>query len=73
MSHCFLKEEATEEIIKNVAGFCAECYNEIVSHDIIFYDMNNYCYLCESCQNKFKNKIDNSCESIDKNNNLLFN
>jgi len=73
MSNCFLKEEATAEIIKNVASFCSECYNEIVSNDIIFYDMQNYCYLCSTCQSKLQKKLDNNCEPLDIKKDSLFN
>ncbi|CAA6818509.1 MAG: Unknown protein [uncultured Sulfurovum sp.] len=70
--NCFVRQEATLEIIKNVASFCAECYSEVQKNQIIFYDMENCCYLCEACQEVLAEKLDANCESLDSKNNSLF-
>jgi hypothetical protein len=70
--NCFLKQEATLDILSNVASFCAECYVPISENEIIFYDMNNYRYLCSSCQEIIQEKLTENCESIDGLDNSLF-
>ena len=62
--NCFVRQEATLELISNVTSFCAECYNEIIKDETIFYDMKNYCYLCETCQETLAEKLDINCEPI---------
>lgn len=69
----FLRQEATSEIISNVAGFCAECYTVIQPNETIFYDMHNCRYLCQSCQEKSRVKVDDSCDALNQNNSTLFN
>jgi hypothetical protein len=71
--NCFLREEATAEIITNVASFCSECYGEIVERNIIFYDMQNYCYLCETCQEQHQANLDENCEPLNHSDSSLFN
>ena len=73
MGNCFVMQEATDDIIKNVVNFCSECYSEITSNEIIFYDMKNYCYLCESCQLERQEMIDINCESLEIEKSSLFN
>ena len=70
---CFLKQEATSDIIANVVSFCANCYDEIVDNQIIFYDMKNYCYLCESCQAELQESMDINCEPVATVDQSLFN
>ena len=70
---CFLKQEATAEIISNVASFCAQCYADIIQNQTIFYDMRNYNYLCECCQTELQESVDSNCEPLDVDNNSLFN
>jgi len=67
MSNCFLKEKATTKTINNVASFCSECYIEIIEKQTIFYDMKNYCYLCENCQSSLNEQIDDNCEALETN------
>ena len=71
--NCFLKQEASSESIANVASFCSDCYETIVVEQVIFYDMQNYCYLCEACQEKLEETLDLNCEPIDENRTSLFN
>lgn len=70
--NCFVRQEATLEIISNVTSFCAQCYNEIIQNKIIFYDMKNCCYLCEACQVALDEKLDIDCEPINPEKNSLF-
>ena len=73
IGNCFLKQEATLDIIANVANFCSKCYSDIITNQVIFYDMKNYCYLCETCQSELQENIDMNCEPLSSDNNSLFN
>ena len=72
-SNCFVRQEATVEIIKNVTNFCSECYNEILQESIIFYDLQNFCYLCESCQLEIEKNRNTNCELTTIDSTSLFN
>ena len=72
IGNCFVRQEATSEIISNVASFCAECYTEIIKDETIFYDMKNCCYLCETCQEVLSENLDTNCESISSEGHSLF-
>lgn len=69
--NCFLRQEATFEIITNVASFCSECYTPIQLKEFIFYDMHNYRYLCEKCQALIDESLDENCEPLDLHNHSL--
>ena len=70
--NCFVRQVATIKILSNVASFCAECYNEIIKDETIFYDMKNCCYLCEACQEALSENLDMNCEPINAEVNSLF-
>lgn len=63
-SVCFVSQEATEEILFRVTNVCAECYSDIHVGDIIYYDLKNYRYLCEKCQEKLCEKMNDECEIV---------
>ncbi|MFT7880854.1 MAG: hypothetical protein ABXS91_10730 [Sulfurimonas sp.] len=63
-SACFVTQEATEEILSRVTNMCAECYSEIQIGDMIHYDMQNYRYLCDRCQEELCEKMNDECEVI---------
>lgn len=65
-SICFVTQEATEEILLRVTNVCAECYDDINPGDIIHYDMQNYRYLCECCQEKLCARMNENCESVEE-------
>jgi len=65
-STCFVTQEATEEILLRVTNVCAECYDDINPGDIIHYDMQNYRYLCECCQEKLYARMNENCESVEE-------
>ena len=64
-SECFITEKATEEILLRVTNVCAECYDDINTGDTIYYDMQNYRYLCECCQEKLCAQMNENCEIIE--------
>lgn len=71
-SACFVTQVATEEILLRVTNVCGECYDDIKEGDIIHYDMQNYRYLCQSCQEKLCEQMNDECEIIDEENGGLF-
>ena len=69
----FLRQEATAEIIKNVASFCSECYHPVLEKETIFYDMHTFRYLCSSCQEVLDIQLkEESMRLLDQSNNGLF-
>lgn len=72
MSDCFVRQVATLDIISNVTGYCASCYDEIIIESTIFYDMKNCCYLCVKCQEALEEKLDNNCEVMNTEDSSLF-
>jgi len=70
----FLREKATLNIIKNVASFCSECYLPLKENETIFYDMDDYRYLCLICQNNIQKRVEDQYDPIgdsDTNSGLL--
>lgn len=72
IADCFVRQQATFEIISNVTSFCSECYSDIVEDEAIFYDMKNCRYLCRSCQEKLQETLDMNYEPITTDENSLF-
>jgi len=71
-SECFVTEEATSEILLRVTNVCAECYDDITEGDTIHYDMQNYRYLCTSCQKILCAQMNENCEIVDDDSPGLF-
>ena len=71
-SVCFVTQEATKEILLRVTDVCAECYDNIRAGDTIHYDMQNYRYLCITCQEKLCTTIDKNCETVEEESATLF-
>ncbi len=65
-SRCFLTQVATEDILKRVTNMCGECYSDIVEGDTIHYDMQNYRYLCHTCQEQLCEKMNDACEVVEE-------
>ena len=63
-SQCFVRQEATPRILQNVSRYCAECYREFREHEPLFYDMQNYRYLCERCARAMEEKLNEICEPV---------
>lgn len=61
-AECFVTEQATEEILLRVTNVCGECYADITVGDTIHYDMQNYRYICMSCQERLSALLDENCE-----------
>jgi len=71
-SECFVTQEATSEILLRVTNVCAECYDDIQEGDVIHYDMQNYRYLCKSCQERLCALMNENCEIIEDESAVLF-
>ena len=63
-SACFVTQIATKEILLRVTNVCGECYDDINIGDTIYYDMQNYRYLCQSCQEELCERMNENCEVI---------
>ena len=61
---CFVSEIATDKLLSSVSNMCAECYNDLKEGDTIHYDMQNYRYLCQSCQEIACEHMNDDCEVI---------
>lgn len=64
-NRCFVTQEATEEILLRVTNVCGECYDSIEAGDTIHYDMQNYRYLCDCCQEKLCARMNENCEIVE--------
>ncbi len=71
-SACFVTQVATEEILLRVTNVCGECYDDIHEGDTIHYDMQNYRYLCKSCQEKLCALMNEECEIVEDESVALF-
>lgn len=71
-SNCFVAEVVTKEILLRVTNVCAECYDDIVEGDTVHYDMQNYRYLCKSCQEKLCAQMNENCEIVEDETPTLF-
>jgi frataxin-like iron-binding protein CyaY len=69
---CFVTQEATQDILLRVTNVCAECYSDIVSGDTIHYDMQNYRYICMSCQERLCALMNENCEVVEDESAALF-
>jgi len=72
MGNCFVHQVATPNMIRYVVSFCAECYNEIVEEDTVFYNMQTCIYLCEACQEALAENLDSNCEPLTSGGSSLF-
>jgi len=61
---CFVTQKATKEILLRVTNVCGECYDDLNIGDTIHYDMQNYRYLCDCCQEKLCSQMNEACEII---------
>ncbi|MEY3090026.1 MAG: hypothetical protein RL113_342 [Pseudomonadota bacterium] len=61
---CFIAQEATEEILLRVTNVCAECYDDLLPGNMIFYDMQTYRYLCQQCKEDLCARMNENCEVV---------
>jgi len=61
-SACFVTQEATNDILLRVTNVCGECYDDLNLGDTIHYDMQNYRFLCNCCQEKLCSRMNDKCD-----------
>ena len=71
-SICFVTQKATDEILLGVTNVCAKCYDTIHLGDTIHYDLQDYRYLCDTCQEKICAMMNEQCEIIESDTGGLF-
>ncbi|ADV46085.1 hypothetical protein [Nitratifractor salsuginis] len=64
--NCFVRQEATPQILQNVSRYCAECYKEFSENEPLFYDMQHYRYLCSRCAERMAEQLDELCEVVEE-------
>ena len=65
-AQCCLRQEATNHLLQNVSRYCAECYREFREGEHLFYDMQNYRYLCEECAETLKQQSYEVSEEVEE-------
>lgn len=64
MTQCFLMQVATKEILSRVTNVCSECYSDIRVGDTIHYDNQKYQYVCQVCQERACEQMNEECEMV---------
>ena len=62
----FLEQVATVKILQQVTEVCAECYSNINIDDKIYYDMQNYRYICTNCSKEILKKMEQKIERVEE-------
>ena len=57
-AQCFVDQVATKDILLRVTSVCAECYDGLKVGEHIYYDLQNYRYLCHTCYDKQSTKVE---------------
>ncbi len=65
-THCFLEQEATENILLRVTNVCGLCYQSFTAGETIYYDMHHYRYLCKGCMEDLSKKLNEECEVVEE-------
>ncbi len=60
----FLEQNANSKILENVTKFCSRCYNEFKENDFIYYDIENFRYLCGECACCISEELQTSQECL---------
>ena len=63
-SICYVTQEASKEILTRVTNVCSECYDDLNEGDTIYYDTQNYRFLCNCCQEKICSMMNEDCEIV---------
>ncbi len=49
MRSMFIEQEATKHLLECVSSYCSLCYTTLSEGENIYYDTDNYRYLCYEC------------------------
>jgi len=59
---CFVAQTATQNILLHVTNVCGMCYADLHEGEAVYYDMQAYRYLCESCAARLSEQMNEACE-----------
>ena len=59
---CFVAQRATEKILLHVTNVCGICYRDLHEGDDVYYDMQEYRYLCWECAEHLSEQMNDACE-----------
>ena len=59
---CFIAQTATNKILLRVTNVCAMCYADLHEGEAVYYDMQEYRYLCERCASELSEQMNDACE-----------
>ena len=71
-SPCFIRENATKEILLRVTNVCGKCYGDLHVGDEIYYDIRHCRYLCQACQEALSKRMNDRCETREEEDKVLF-
>ena len=64
----FREEIATKPILENVTKYCTKCYSKLIPNSYIYFNTQNYEYICVDCAIKLSENMQN--DEIEEENNL---
>jgi predicted amidophosphoribosyltransferase len=59
---CFVAQTADEKILLHVTNVCGQCYRDLLAGEAIYYDLQEYRYLCEACAEHLSERMNEACE-----------
>jgi hypothetical protein len=65
MNNCFIDQIASQDILLRVTNLCGVCYDDLKLGEMIYYDMQEYRYLCQKCYEELSDKMNSNCEVVD--------
>jgi hypothetical protein len=69
---CFVVQTADTNILLHVTNVCGECYRDLHEKEMIYYDLQEYRYLCEACATDLRGQRSKMCEIEEEAHNGLF-
>jgi len=63
---CFVAQTADAKILLHVTNVCGECYRDLHEGEPIYYDLQEYRYLCETCAEDLSERMNEACEIEDE-------
>ncbi len=52
MNQCFIQQPVTGKILEFVTSVCSECYKSLSEGEEVFYDTEQYRYICKECADR---------------------
>ncbi len=63
---CFVAQTADEKILLHVTNVCGQCYRDLQRGEAIYYDLQEYRYLCEACAAHLSERMNEACEVVEE-------